>query len=54
MVGQNLFYWTSSYRNGKLPMNETLEVQRTAWTRAVTGWYDEVARFDPLHVKPFQ
>ncbi|XP_023715531.1 venom allergen 3 [Cryptotermes secundus] len=53
VVGQNLFCWSSKYRNGKLLTNETLESQRTAWTRAVTAWYDEVAKFDPRHIKPF-
>jgi hypothetical protein len=53
-VGQNLFYWSSTYRNDKLPADETLELQRTGWTHAVTVWYDEVAKFDRRHVETFQ
>jgi hypothetical protein len=54
MVGQNLFYWSSTYRSDKLLAEETLQAQRTAWTQAVTAWYDEVTKFDPRHVEPFQ
>jgi hypothetical protein len=53
-VGQNLFYWNSTYRSDKLPADETLEVQSTGWTQAVTAWYDEVAKHDRRHVETFQ
>jgi hypothetical protein len=54
LVGQNMFYWSSTYRSDKLPSDETLEVQRTGWTQAMTAWYDEVTKFDRRHVEIFQ
>ncbi|XP_069678758.1 venom allergen 3-like [Periplaneta americana] len=54
LLGQSVYFWSSTYHSGKAPTSETVDVHLAAWTKAVTAWYDEVAKFNPAQVEPFQ